>query len=112
MSSSIRADFGGTLGGVSTGESTVIEDFFLGAILCGVGPVLDGITRGAKFFGERRPFGEPDLVLRRRPMLSFVFVAASAELVSTLSSKTGPTLVSPDTFLRQLWYPGALADLS
>jgi hypothetical protein len=113
LSMSMRADFGGTSGGVPA----LSRDFEPTATLSGLGDMFWGMTR-ERLFGENGRFGDSDR-RRRASVASAPLKEDEASMLmecSAFSSGTGPGIEaatgSPKTFLLQLWYPGALIDLS
>lgn len=108
--SSIRADFGGTSGGV-------LSDLFLVSVHCWIGCCdveLDGMMRGVRTLGDKGCFGELD-----RDFIVGVsalgFGLGSSDVISAGSSIIGPeikeTMASPNAFCLQL-VPGALIERS
>jgi hypothetical protein len=99
-------DFGGTVGGRSRDESSLVLDCCLATTLCGAGPVQVGMTRGGRALGERGCFGEPDL--RRANTASLqVFVCPF-----DVGPSRAPSNSVPETFRRGGLCPGALVDPS
>lgn len=96
-SGSMRADFGGTLGGSPLRRKKLLEICFRMVDDCD--PVVVGMTRGARSFGDIGCPGDPDL-LRRRGTGAGLSDRAS-DNSSGFSSNAGPAMrdnkVSPKT---------------
>lgn len=100
------AGFGGTVGGLSRDESSLVDDCCLATALCGAGPVVDGITRGGRALGERGPLGEPDRRRTRTVGILVVGCPFDARHSSVPSNNVSKAL------RRGGLCPGALVDLS
>lgn len=120
----IRADLGGTSGGLESDLSLVLEVW---RVSRGAAVDVEGMTSGVKVFGESGCFGDDsagfkvELVvvmfwLSSDSATPVVAVTPPSEIaISAFSSNAGPdmhdSMLSPKTCCRQL-FPGALMDRS